>query len=153
VNYFARTISPVNNWGGAQQVIIHAFGFGGVSAISDAYFLNYTSNPITIGPANRAILLVIDGVINFAYQLAGNTITLNPPPRTGAEMAIVIYDGGPIDATQVTTEAVAASSLVTGHTWPVGARDVQTFPEFRIALQRYPYSLKEIVERTRALIA
>ena len=132
VDHFARTITVplTSSTGRVQRVATHTFGIGGLSAITDAFYLAYAGNPITIPAATNKVNVdvVIDGdrVASTDFTVNDTLITLKSPPPMGTDTAIMLYKQGVKTATLISVQNLLYEST---RTWSLVPNDPITIPE------------------------
>jgi len=96
VDHFGRTVtinatlqtSPVT------RVVLHVFGFGGLTPVTDSQFLSSGVNALSIAQATLAsnVAVIVNGVVlSSGYQVNGTSVTLSVPPSVGSDVALISY--------------------------------------------------------------
>jgi hypothetical protein len=138
VDQFARTvtINPTVNDAPLGRVLIHAFGFGGDTAVTESQFLTYGVNPLvtrlTTTPAFLSV--IVDGTVlaPSAFTLSDNAVTLSNPPVDQADVALIGYRADCRLACSLQQQQLdyGAAQLATGGmAWTLSNRDDATIPE------------------------
>ena len=129
VDYFHQTVTVTVTPNVQHSITIHAFGFGGVSLITDESFVSYASNPVTIDAATVTsdVTVVVNGtLLATGYTVSGNQVTLTSPPSVGGDVAVVTFSGGASTATQISVQLLTYNG---GQTWNLNPHDTDTTPE------------------------
>ena len=130
VDQLSRTVTCTDVTG-VSFVAIHAFGFGGLSVISERDYLSFEGNPLSLVEAASQpyVGVVVDGVLlaSDEYTVSGIDVTLNSPPSDGTDVALVVYAGGIQTATTMTTQSLTYN---VDQQWTLSPRDNQTVPEY-----------------------
>ena len=129
VDYFNRTVTVTVTSNTQHSITVHAFGFGGVSLITDESFVSYASNPVVIdSPTVTAdVTVVVNGtLLSSGYSVSGNQVTLTSPPSVGGDVAVVTFAGGASTATQISVQTLAYNM---SQAWNLSPHDTDTTPE------------------------
>jgi hypothetical protein len=131
VDHLGSTVQLNNQMSVQQRVIVHAFGFGGASAVSETHYRSYGTSPLVLDAPtpHENVAVVINGalVAGSGYTVDGATVNLAAPPPAGSDVALAVFTGGATTASIVNTESFTydGSTNVFTLTYP----DTETQPE------------------------
>ncbi len=158
VDYFGCTVT-IYDLIGVSTITLHAFGFGGTSAITTADYLSGDDDPfimVSAATTSSTAIVVADGTptaftVNPLLQSvtgsgdtgalfsgadsitepANMTTAANLLTATGRDIAIVTYSGGATTATQIAVQHFTFDPAVTPpNQWPLASPDTDTVPEY-----------------------
>lgn len=139
IDYFGRsaTVDLLLDGVPVRTILLHAFGFGAASVITEQHYLDYGTGTFALNASSTAltdgdVLVVLDGLVSNEYsvssildsttELYDNSVNLT---ATGSDVALLVYADGIASASTLRQQLLVYQS---GGVYTVLYPDTQTVP-------------------------